>query len=305
MALAVATPARTRLRRRKAANRALWGVAGLALALVAAPVIWIVVGVVRNAVPGWHWSVLTQSHAAVPGGLANAIIGTFVIMAGVVVFGGLVGVGGGIYLAEYAPEGGAGVLRGASEVLSGVPSIVLGYVGYVALVTHFHWGFGLLPAWIALSVLVMPYVTRATEVAIRNVPTAYREGAEALGLPSGYTLRKLVLGPALPGIVTGLLFAAAISVGETAPLIYTAHWSDHTNYTLLHSSYGGVGYLTYAVFEFLNEPSAHDHLLAADAALMLVVLVLGLIVVSRALVALTQRYSPERAQRHRRRPSRP
>jgi phosphate transport system permease protein len=291
------------LGRRKMKNALLWGSCTIALALVVSPLLWIVIGVIAKGVSHWQWSALTHDHASASSpGLLNAVIGTFTLMAGIVVIGGVIGIAGGIYLAEYCPEGKGKLLRGASEVLSGVPSIVLGYVGFIALVVGFkgtgiHWSFGLLPAWIVVAVLVVPYITKSTEVAIRNVPTAYREGAESLGLSSGFTLRKLILRPALPGIVTGLIFAAAISVGETAPLIYTAHWSDHTNFSLIHSAFGGVGYLTYGVFEFLNEPSAHDHVLANDAAMMLVVIVLLLIVVSRVLVSLTQRYSPDRPQR--------
>ena len=103
---------------------------------------------------------------------------------------------------------------------------MLGYVGLVALVVALHWGYSVYAGIIVVSVLVVPYVTKTTEVALRNVPTAYREGGEALGMRSGYLLRKLVLRPALPGIATGLIIAAAISVGETAPLLLTVGYNE-------------------------------------------------------------------------------
>ena len=281
--------------RRRAKNTVVWSLCALALAAMAAPVVWIVWGILAKALPHWQWSVLTTNQIGNGGGLLNAIEGTAVIVVGVLVLGGVLGILGGLYLAEYAPVGRGQLLRGASEVLSGVPSIVLGYVGYLSLVVAFHWGFSLAAGVIVLSILVVPYITKMTEVAIRNVPTSYREGGEALGMRSGYMLRRLVLRPALPGVVTGLIVAAAISVGETAPLLYTAGWSTRApTFSLTHSP---VGYLTYVVWTFWNEPYAASRQLAYSAALLLVVLVVLLIVVSRVVVSLTQRYSPDRQQR--------
>jgi phosphate transport system permease protein len=289
-------PRSSRARRRRAKNWLTWGLCSLALALLVIPVVWIVGGIVANSVPHWRWDVLTSYQQGNGGGLLNAIEGTLLITALVVVVAGAVGIAGGLYLAEYCPPERGQLLRGASEVLSGVPSIVLGYVGYIVLVTGvFHWGFSLAAAVIVLSVLVVPYITKTTEVAILNVPTAYREGGEALGMRSGYVLRRLVLRPALPGIVTGLIVAAAISVGETAPLLYTANYSGYApSLALTHSP---LGYLTYAVFTFYNQPSNTAHQLANAAALMLILMVLLLIVVARVVVSFTQRYSPERQQR--------
>ena len=277
---------------RRTKNRIAWGLCALALVLVVAPVVSIIWGIVANAVPHWQWSVLTTDQTGNGGGLRNAIEGTLLITFGVLVIAGLFGIAGGIYLGEYCSAGQGKILRGASEVMSGVPSIILGYVGYLYLVAQFHWGFSLGAALIVLSILVVPYITKTTEVAIRSVPTAYREGAEALGMRSGLVLRRLVLRPALPGITTGLIVAAAISVGETAPLLYTAGWSTKgPSLALTHSP---VGYLTYAVFTFINEPYKSAHQLAQSAALLLIVLVLLLIVIARVVVSFTQRYAPER-----------
>ena len=207
----------------------------------------------------------------------------------------------GIYLAEYLPADRGQIVRGASEVLAGVPSIVLGYVGYVILVVQLHWGESLAAGLIVLSILVVPYVTKSTEVAIRGVPTAYREGAEALGMRSGYALRKLVMKPALPGIATGLIVALAIAVGETAPLLFTVLFSNKApTGQLTHSP---IGYLTYLVYAFFNLPESSGRALAADAAVVLLVLVLILIVIARVLVSVTQRYSPDRRQRMGRAPT--
>jgi phosphate transport system permease protein len=226
-------------------------------------------------------------------------------MGGVLILAGTVGVLAGIHLSEMAKtrkrsgKTSGGFLRTASDVLSGFPSIVLGFVGYTALVVGLHWGYSLLAALIIVSILVVPYIAKTTENSLRQVPTGYREGAEALGMSTGYSLRKVVLRSALPGIVTGLLLALAIACGETAPLIYTAGFSNSLPHSLTHAQFP---YLTYVVFTFWDAPNVQYHYLAYDAALILVVMVLLLLVASRIIVARTQRHAEGSRTRGPRRP---
>jgi phosphate transport system permease protein len=270
----------------------------LALVLIMGPVIWLLAGIISRAVPQFSWSVLTHPTAGESGGLENALIGTLLLMLGVLIIAGGIGVLAGLHLAEFAKPRKSGkesghLLRTASDVLSGFPSIVLGYVGYVALVLGLHWNFSLLAAWIILSIMVIPYIAKSTETALRQVPTAYREGAEALGMPAGYALRKVTLKTAVPGIVTGLLIALAIACGETAPLIYTAGaFADSpVSVSLTHHP---VPYLTFLVYGFYTLPENASHVLAYDAGLILVVLVLVLLVAARLIVNRTQHYAESR-----------
>ncbi len=269
----------------------------VALGFVVGPALWLIVGVIARAVPHWRWNVLTTVPLGNGGGLENALLGTLVIMAGVLVLAGTVGVLAGIHFAELARpkrngRAGSSSLRVASEVLSGFPSIVLGYVGYVALCVGLHWGFSLLPALLILSLMVVPYIAKSTESALRQVPTSYREGADALGMATGYALRKVVIRSAMPGIVTGVLIALSIAGGETAPLLYTAGITNSLpSSALVHQP---IAYLTYYVWTDYNQPSAQAHNLSYDAALILIVLVLILLVSARVIVYRTQRHSESR-----------
>jgi phosphate transport system permease protein len=279
--------------RRKVMNRLWWGVCGFSLVAVIVPVVWIIAGISTRAAAVWRWNIFVHTSAT-QNGLLNAITGTFLITAGVAVIAGVVGIGCGVYISEVArPSVMTTILRSASEILSGIPSIVFGYVGYVALVVYFHWGFSLLAAWLVLSFLVVPYVAKSTELALSQVPISYREGGEALGMHRTHVLRRLVFRSAIPGISTGLILALAISIGETAPLLYTANWSDHLpTMQLLHAS---VPYLTYATYTFYDQPLPSLQALAADASLLLLVMVLLLILAARLIVGVTQKYHPNRA----------
>jgi len=285
------TSQRTSLARRLR-DQVSWSLAGLALLLLVGPLLWVLAGVVEQAARVWRWSMLTSTTAS--GGLLNAIVGTLVLLVGVLVVAGVVGVASGVYIAEFAPPRRRTVLRAASEVLAGVPSIVIGYVAYVALVVGLRWGYSLVAAVLALTVLVIPYVAKSTELAISQVPTAYREGAEALGFSRAQVMRRVVFRSAIPGISTGLIVALAISVGETAPLLYTmAFTNGYPSSALTHSQ---LGYLTYVAYIFWDEPTTTDQNLAHAAALVLVVLVVALILVGRLVVRLTQRHSETEAR---------
>lgn len=251
------------------------------------PSVAIIFALVQQAWPILGWHLFTATTAA--GGLQNAILGAIVLCAGILLLAGPVGICGGIYLAEFAHLRQGSWIRLGYETLAGVPSIVVGFVGYLALDIGLHWGFSLLAGILALSAIVLPYVVKTTEVALSQVPASLREGAIALGLSRLTTLRRAVLPPAVPAIASGLVVALAIALGETAPLLYTVGFSqaDPTLQPFQHP----MGYLTYVVFYNATLPSAADHQLAGAAGVILIGMLLVLIALGRMVSRWSARYS--------------
>lgn len=274
-----------RARLRDLSDAIFWALCGLGLLIIVAPSVWIIVGLLKDSLSLLRPSLLTNNTAHL--GLQNAIFGTLVLAVGVLIIAGPIGVGAGIYISEFAGRRVASVFRFFSEVLAGVPSIVVGYAGYVLLVVQFHWGYSLLAAILAVSAIVTPYIVKTTEVALQQVPSNLREGASALGLPMSVTLRKALLPPAIPGVVTGLVVALAISTGETAPLLFTAGFSDANPTPNLTQH--PIGYLTYVVYTNIQLPSNQAHALANAAACVTLLFLLILILSGRALASSSAR----------------
>ncbi|GLR68796.1 phosphate transport system permease protein PstA 2 [Acidocella aquatica] len=263
-----------------------WVACGIALLLVIAPLIDIVGVVAYNGFSAFSLKLFTTSTKGAGGGLLNAIEGTILITICAMVIAVPIGVGAGIHLSEYGKNKLGSTIRFLSDVLTGTPSIVLGYFSYIVFVIALGWGFSLLAAAITIAILIVPYLARITELALQQVPNTMREAGFALGASEPTVVFKIILPGAASGVVTGALLALAISVGETAPLIYTAGWTNfvwHGRFT-----HEPVSYLTYVIWTFIDQPDAQSHALAFAAALLVMLVVLAINVGVRLLVRRTK-----------------
>lgn len=266
-------------------DSAFWIVCFVALALIATPSIWVLISIFRQAAPVLDLNLLI--HTTAQNGLLNAILGTLYLLVGVAVFAGIVGIAAGVWLAEWGTGRLAGSLRFLSEILAGMPSIVIGYIAYITLVVQFDWGNSYLAAVLALSALVLPYIVRTTEVAFRQVPTFLREAGTGLGLAQGAIVWRILFPPAIPGVLSGLVVALAISTGELAPLLFTAGFSD--GFPPLSWFHQPVPYLTDVIFTDLSLPGATEQATSAAAGGVSLILLLVLIVLGRLLTRRARR----------------
>jgi phosphate transport system permease protein len=274
--------ARARRQRRQISASIGWVLCGLAFGVLAAAMLWILGMVLIRGLSALHLTVFTEVTQGIGGGLLNAIQGTGVIAVGTLILGVPFGIAAGIFVSEYRSTTWASVVRYLSDVLVGVPSMVLGYFGYITMVEWLGWHFSVAAACITLAVLCLPYICRTTELALREVPDTLREAGYSLGASPARVTFTLTMRSAMPGVVTGVLLALAISVGETAPLLYTAGWSNYLWTGALVRS--PIGYLTYAIWAFINEPFASANALAYAAALLTTAFVLLISLISRVIL---------------------
>lgn len=164
---------------------------------------------------------LPKPVGEVGGGMANAIVGTFVLLTQAALLGVPIGVLGGVFLSEYGTSRLNWWIRFAADILNGVPSITWGIVVYALIVMPMH-GFSALAGGAVLGMMMIPLVMRTSEEVLQLVPGGYREAALALGIAKWKTIVQIVVRTALKGIVTGVLLALARVAGETAPLLFTA-----------------------------------------------------------------------------------
>lgn len=208
--------------RRELTQRTAFGLLVLATAIVAIPVLFLIIYIVVNGAGAISWEFLTQapSQAGKAGGIFPAIVGTFYLMLGTLIFSLPMGVLAGIYLTEYARDNWlTRLINMAILNLAGVPSIVYGLFGLGLFVMAMHFGMSLLSASLTLACQALAMTITTSREAIIAVPREYREGSLAIGATRWQTIRHVVLPQALPGIITGAVLAMSRAAGETAPIM--------------------------------------------------------------------------------------
>jgi phosphate transport system permease protein len=171
----------------------------------------------------WEFISGTPSNLGRSGGIFPAIIGTFYLVFGAILIALPLGVGAAIFLTEYTREGKVTkIIRAGADLLNGTPSIVFGLFGFAFLVLYLRFGISLLAGQITIAFMILPTIIRTTEEALKCVPQNLREGSFALGASKWQTIRKVVLPPAAPGILTGAILGIGRAAGETAPILFTA-----------------------------------------------------------------------------------
>lgn len=214
----------TRVARRKALSSLFVGFCALSVLIALVPLAFVLFYVVSRGIAALNFAFFTQMPkpvGEVGGGMANAIVGTLIL---VVLAAGLavpVGIISGVYMSEYAGSRFATAIRFAADTLNGVPSIVIGVFAYGIAVLPFK-QFSAIAGGLALGIMMIPIMARTTEELLLLVPSTMREGALALGATRARAVFTVVLPAALPGVVTGAMLALARIAGETAPLLFTS-----------------------------------------------------------------------------------
>ena len=234
---------------RRAQNSIMFGMVTLGTGIILIPLVLILFQVVVNGVAAINLDFFIKSERDTSmitggGGVLNAIVGTLMMVAVALMIGLIVGIATGIFLSEYREHPLVGVVRVMSDVLTGIPAIVVGLVIYGLMVTTRVPGYSGLAGGVALGLIMIPIIVRATEEVLKLVPTSIREAGLALGLPRWKVTMQIVLPAASTGIITGAILGVARVSGEAAPLLFTAFGNPDLVYNLLQP----MSALPYAVY---------------------------------------------------------
>ncbi|MHB0939363.1 MAG: phosphate ABC transporter permease PstA [Armatimonadota bacterium] len=265
--------------RRGMVNRLMWVGAILASLIAITPLLLILYYVVVQALPALSPAFFIEMPKPVGepgGGMANAIVGTLILIALASLFGLPVGIFGGIYLAEFGNGRFGNAVRFSADVLASVPSIVVGVLVYGLVVLPMK-HFSALAGGVALGIMMIPMVMRTTEELVRMVPLSQREAALALGATRFKTVFSVVMLAARGGVITGVLLAVARVAGETAPLLFTAFGNRYLSADLNQP----IASLPVDIFTRAIAPYPDWHAQAWAGAFVLVVLILTLSIAAR------------------------
>lgn len=281
-AVAVQVPVQPISLRRRLTDHLVTVLAILTVLIVLAPLIAIFGNLVYKGASSINWAFFTQTPKPVGeagGGMANAIVGSLLILGIASIIGVPFGIGAGIYLAEFGRNRFGSAIRFTADVLNGVPSIVIGIVAY-SIVVLYQKHFSALAGGVALAIMMVPTICRTTEEMLLLVPQALREAAYGLGVPRWRTTLSIVLRTATSGVITGVMLAFARIAGETAPLLFTTlgnqYWNLQPNQP--------TAALPLQIYVYANSPYDDWHRQAWAGSLVLIVLIVGAISAVRYVV---------------------
>lgn len=246
------------------------------------PLLAILLEIIRQGLPNLKWDVFVSLPAAVgvkdvPNGFGNAIVGTLMMVGIACLFSIPIGVMTGIYLSEFGKGTAiANTVRFVTTILTGVPSIIAGVFAYGVIVITFK-GFSAVAGGFALAVIMLPIVALTTEEALKLIPTPQRLASAALGASRFQTTFRIVVTAAIPAITTGILLAVARAAGETAPLLFTALFSQ----VWAEGLFNPTPAMSVLIYNYATSPFLEQNQMAWTAALVLVSLVLCVSLISR------------------------
>lgn len=212
------------------------------------------------------------NNELIPGGIANAILGTLLMVVLASVIAIPVGIITGVYLYENQGKWMANLTRNVSDILQGVPSIVLGLISYMWVVKHVTMGFSALAGSVSLAIMMLPMIVRSTEETLKMIPQTLKEAGLALGIPYWRVLFGILIPTGFSGLMTGILLAVSRVIGETAPLMLTALGSSVINTNISKPTSA----IPLVIWEFYNDPNMVDLIWSSSLLLMIIVLVFNL-----------------------------
>jgi phosphate transport system permease protein len=271
---------------RKAVDRLVTGVVTVAFAIAMVPLVSVAVTVVATGVARFDGLFFSSSMRGVlgeGGGALHAIIGTLLVTLAAAIISIPIGLMTAVYLVEYGKNGRmARTITFLVDVMTGIPSIVAGLFAYALFALIFGPGVRMgIAGSVALAVLMIPVVVRSSEEMLRLVPNELREASYALGVPKWLTIVKVVLPTSIAGITTGVMLAISRVIGETAPLLLTAGFTDAMNYNLFSGRMQTLPVFTYSQYAYQGIPAEAYVERAWAAALTLIIIVMVLNLVAR------------------------
>jgi len=265
--------------RRRLSNWLALGSIALAALIVTVPLFLILGTVVFHGIGALNWAFFTQIPKPIGeegGGMSNAIVGSIMLLALASIIGVPLGIGAGVFLAEYGRNKFGNFVRFTTDVLNGVPSIVIGMTAW-ALVVVVQGHFSMLAGSIALGIMMIPTISRTTEEVLLLVPISIREAALGLGIPKWRTILSVVLRTASAGVVTSIMLAFARIAGETAPLIFTTLGNQYWNTNINQPTAA----LPLQIYLYALMPYDQAHAQAWTAALVLISMIMITVILFR------------------------